>query len=103
MKDTKYCFKCGAEIDIAAEICVKCGVRQPLIAKRGTSKSKITAGLLGIFLGGLGVHKFYLGRIGLGMLYLLSFWTFIPAIVGLIEGIVYLGMSDENFDIKYNS
>jgi TM2 domain-containing membrane protein YozV len=66
-------------------------------------KSKVTAGVLGILLGGLGVHKFYLGKIGSGVLYLLFCWTGIPAIVGLIEGIIYLTMSDEDFNAKYNS
>lgn len=63
-------------------------------------KSKIAAGLLGIFLGGIGVHKFYMGKIGMGILYLLFCWTGIPAIVGFIEGIIYLCSNDENFQIK---
>ena len=41
------------------------------------TKSKVAAGLLGIFLGGLGIHKFYLGRWGWGIVYLLFFWTYI--------------------------
>lgn len=63
-------------------------------------KSKIAAGLLGIFLGGIGVHKFYMGKIGMGILYLLFCWTGIPAIVGFIEGIIYLCSNDENFQLK---
>lgn len=63
-------------------------------------KSKIAAGVLGIFLGGLGIHKFYLGKVGMGILYLVFCWTYIPAIVGFIEGIVYLCSSDENFQLK---
>lgn len=66
-----------------------------------TGKSKIAAGLLGIFLGGLGVHKFYLGKVGMGVLYLLFCWTFIPALIGFIEGIVYLCESDAEFARKY--
>lgn len=53
-------------------------------------------------LGGLGIHKFYLGRIGWGIVYLLFCWTYIPAIVGLIEGIIYLVSSDEKFHNKYS-
>lgn len=60
-------------------------------------KSKAAAGLLAIFLGGFGVHKFYLGKIGMGFLYLCFCWTGIPVLVGLIEGIIYLCSSDENF------
>ena len=67
----------------------------------GAGKSKIAAGILGILLGAFGVHKFYLGKIGLGILYLLFFWTGIPGIIGLIEGIIYLTMSDEDFRAKY--
>lgn len=58
-------------------------------------KSKVVAGLLGIFLGGIGIHKFYLGKIFQGIIYLIFCWTYIPAIVGFIEGIVYLTKSDE--------
>lgn len=65
-------------------------------------KSKIAAGLLGIFLGGIGVHKFYMGKIGMGILYLLFCWTGIPAIVGFIEGVIYLCSNDENFQLKHH-
>ncbi|MDP4117294.1 MAG: TM2 domain-containing protein [Bacteroidota bacterium] len=66
-----------------------------------SNKSKTTAGLLAIFLGGIGVHKFYLGKPGLGILYLVFCWTYIPAIIGFIEGIIYLASSDETFHTKY--
>jgi len=65
-------------------------------------KSKIAAGILAILLGGIGVHKFYLGKIGMGILYLLFCWTGIPAIVGFIEGIIYLCSNDENFQLKHH-
>lgn len=64
-------------------------------------KNKIVAGLLAIFLGGFGIHKFYLGRVGLGILYLIFFWTIIPAIIGFIEGILYLTMTNSAFHAKY--
>lgn len=63
-------------------------------------KSKVAAGILGILLGGIGVHKFYLGKIGMGILYLCFCWTGIPAIVGFVEGIIYLCSNDENFQLK---
>lgn len=53
-------------------------------------KSKVAAGILAILLGGIGVHKFYLGKVGMGILYLCFCWTGIPAVLGLIEGIMYL-------------
>ncbi|UBM58213.1 TM2 domain-containing protein [Marinilongibacter aquaticus] len=65
-------------------------------------KEKSTAGILGILLGGLGVHKFYLGKTGQGIIYLLFCWSFIPAIIGLIEGISYLTQSEEEFNRKWN-
>lgn len=65
-------------------------------------KDKVTAGVLGILLGGLGIHKFYLGQPGMGILYILFCWTSIPTIIGLIEGILYLTSSEEEFNKKYN-
>jgi TM2 domain-containing membrane protein YozV len=65
-------------------------------------KDKTTAGLLGILLGGLGAHKFYLGQTGAGVLYLLFCWTMVPAFVGLVEGVSYLTMSQGAFDARHN-
>ena len=64
-------------------------------------KNKVVAGILAILLGDLGIHKFYLGKIGWGIVYLLFCWTGIPAIVGMIEGIIYLCTDDETFQVKY--
>ncbi|MGV8979657.1 NINE protein [Clostridium sp.] len=64
-------------------------------------KSKTTAGLLAIFLGGFGIHKFYLGKNGRGILYLVFCWTYIPSLIALVEGVIYLASSDENFYNKY--
>ncbi len=72
--------------------------QQPI---QNQSKDKIVAGILAILLGDIGVHKFYLGKIGQGILYLLFCWTGIPAIIGLIEGILYLLASDQEFQTKY--
>ncbi len=47
-------------------------------------KSKSTAALLAFFLGGLGIHRFYLGQNGVGILYLLFCWTFIPAFIAFL-------------------
>ena len=64
-------------------------------------KSRIVAAVLAFFLGGFGIHKFYLGQIGWGIVYLLFCWTFIPSIVAFIEFIIYLCTSDEDFAKKY--
>jgi TM2 domain-containing membrane protein YozV len=103
--DEKFCHECGAVIRAKAEICPKCGVRQFAgpsgLSTAPNGKSKLAAGLLAVLLGGIGVHKFYLGRVGQGIVYLLFCWTFIPTIIGLIEGIIYLTMSDQAFVEKY--
>jgi TM2 domain-containing membrane protein YozV len=48
-------------------------------------KNPTTAVVLALLLGGIGAHKFYLGQTGMGVLYLIFCWTYIPAIVGFIE------------------
>ena len=50
--------------------------------------SKVAYVLLAFFLGGIGAHNFYAGKIGLGILYLLFFWTFIPAIAAFVQAII---------------
>ena len=66
-------------------------------------KSKKTATILAFpILGGLGVHKFYLGQIGQGIMYLIFSFLLIPAIISLFEFISFLSMSTEKFDTKFN-
>jgi TM2 domain-containing membrane protein YozV len=65
-------------------------------------KSKTTAAILAFFLGGFGVHRFYLGQPALGVVYLLMSWTFIPVFIGLIDFIILLTYSDQKFNSKYN-
>ncbi|MCL4415704.1 MAG: TM2 domain-containing protein [Actinobacteria bacterium] len=67
-----------------------------------TVRSRAVAGILALLLGGIGAHKFYLGKIGQGFLYLLFFWTSIPMFIGIIEGLIYLTMSDKEFEAKYH-
>lgn len=66
-------------------------------------KNKTTAALLALFLGGLGIHKFYLGKSRQGLLYLLFCWTFIPSIIGLVDAIGLFVMDPQAFNYKYNS
>ena len=65
-------------------------------------KNKITAALLAWFLGPFGGHKFYLGETKSGVLRLLFWWTFIPSILALIDLALILGMSEDEFNNKYN-
>ena len=54
-------------------------------------KDPTVAVLLTLFLGGFGAHRFYMGQIGIGVLYVVFFWTFIPAFVALIECFLIFG------------
>jgi TM2 domain-containing membrane protein YozV len=66
-------------------------------------KSKKTATILAFpILGGLGIHKFYLGKIGQGIIYFIFSFLIIPSIISLFEFISYLSMSTEKFDNKFN-
>jgi TM2 domain-containing membrane protein YozV len=93
-----YCSGCGRPVHDTATSCPNCGALQP----QAGSKSRIAAALLAFFLGGIGVHKFYLGQVGWGFLYLIFCWTFIPAIAAFVEFIIYLTMSDQAFAAKYH-
>ncbi|MDR2810565.1 MAG: NINE protein [Tannerellaceae bacterium] len=66
-------------------------------------KNKTTAAILALFLGDFGIHRFYLGQTGYGLLYLLFCWTLVPLLVSLIDFIIFLTMSEESFDMKYNA
>ena len=67
------------------------------------SEKKVIAGILGILLGYLGIHKFYLGYTKEGIIQIvLTFVTLgFASIIGLIEGIIYLTKTDEDFDKTY--
>jgi TM2 domain-containing membrane protein YozV len=70
---------------------------------KAPSGKKVVAGILGILLGGWGVHKFYLGYTSAGIIQLVItiFTCGVGSIIGLIEGIIYLTKSDEDFDNTY--
>ncbi|MCE1186699.1 MAG: TM2 domain-containing protein [Rhodocyclales bacterium] len=100
-----YCRGCGKPIHHQAQSCPECGAPQRVSPQKdfnSAPKERITAALLALMLGGIGVHKFYLGQYGTGIVYVLFCWTFIPTVVGLIEGLIYLFQSDEDFNKKYN-
>ena len=62
--------------------------------------NKVAYCLLAFFLGGFGIHKFYAGKIGLGIVYILFSWTVIPSIIAFIEMIIALTKdSDANGNI----
>jgi len=88
-----FCRNCGAEIDDKAVICVKCGcsttnnVNSAFTTKSDVSdKSRLIAFLLAFFVGVIGVHRFYLGRVGSGVAMIftlggLGIWAMIDWIV----------------------
>ena len=67
-----------------------------------STKDYKIAALLAIFTGGLGLHKFYMGKYMTGAIYLIFCWTWIPSIIGVVEGIKYLMDGQENFLEKLN-
>lgn len=72
--------------------------------RRARRKDKIAAGLFGLFLGTLGLHHFYLGSPGSGLIYLLlTVLTcgLLSVVGGIVEGFLLLFMTDEEFDERY--
>ena len=85
---TNYCAVCTAQTHPQAVVCPNCGssLRPP------DAKSKLVAGLLGIFLGGFGVHRFYLGytQIGVIQIVVTIVTCGLGSLWGLVEGILIL-------------
>lgn len=95
----KFCQNCGNELKENQDVCLNCGknVRKVETANvNPEAKSKIAGGLLGIFLGALGVHNFYLGYTGKAVAQLLisilscGILSPVSGLWGLIEGIQIL-------------
>lgn len=72
-------------------------------------KNKTVAGVLALVMGYLGLHRFYLGQIGLGIAYLIlvpslmassSLWWI--GLIGVIDAVVFFSMDRDDFDEKYN-
>lgn len=92
-----FCYKCGSPIaNTAAPNCPKCFAPQLHL----TAKNKTLAGVLAFFIGGLGVHRFYLGQ-WWGLFYLIFWFTLIPSVVSVIEAIVFWTTSSARWQKKY--
>lgn len=121
---SRYCTKCGAINDDTAQFCSNC--QAPLTAvgsgyqpmqsvnpgamtdwKAMGGDKKVLAGILAIVVGALGVHKFVLGYTTEGVIMLLvsvlscGMLAVIPSVIGIVEGIMYLTKSDEEFVRTY--
>jgi len=91
-----FCSSCAKEISESAKVCPHCG--HPVKGKAGL-KSKVAFVLLALFLGGLGIHRMYIGDVGLGILYLLFCWTGIPLVIAMVEALVIgLRSNDPRFE-----
>lgn len=97
-----YCPNCGQPTPMGTQVCMNCGVavNSAAYSVKG-DKSKVVAGLLGIFIGALGIHNFYLGYTGKGVAQVLisvlscGILSPVSAIWGLVEGIMILTGSIE--------
>jgi TM2 domain-containing membrane protein YozV len=75
------------------------------LREKGTGKmvkDKTVAVVLAFFVGGFGVHKFYLGNNLAGVLYLLFSWTLIPSLIAFFDFIGLLFMSEQAFNMQFN-
>ena len=88
--DARYCPKCGEAVSESAGPAVRA-------AYPGKTVNKIAYGLIAIFLGDFGIHRFYAGKWVSGILYLLFFWTLIPGLLGFVEGIIALMRDDDEY------
>ncbi len=95
----KYCSRCGVGLGNEDRFCYKCGYdcaspfyRNPPQDSRCSSRSGLVALLLCFFLGALGIHRFYLGRTGTGVIMLLTLgglgiWVIIDIILLVTDGL----------------
>ncbi len=101
----------GAHVDFVIQDNAATEIYQAIAAPPATTSGKrVTAGIFALVLGGLGIHKFYLGYTSAGVIHLLVFFigmlplfmgTLVISVIAMIEGIIYLTKSDEQFDQTY--
>jgi TM2 domain-containing membrane protein YozV/ribosomal protein L40E len=106
-RGNKFCQNCKAETVPGAEICRNCGHRLVGTGAAGR-RSRVVAGVLGILVGWLGIHRFYLGYTNIGIVQLLLgllgwltcfITTLAAAVWGIVEGIMILtGQMNEDAD-----
>lgn len=99
----KPCPYCKEPIQDEAIICKHCKIQLHGNSSGTIVKDKGFTIVLAIFLGGIGMHKFYIGKNTQGIFYLLFCWTFIPVIISFFEVIRYLIFSEEQWHNYINS
>lgn len=102
-KGNNYCNNCGSEVNPEAVFCVNCGVSlsSPETSVPKGEKSRIVAGLLGIFLGALGVHNFYIARKKRAATQLVFTLSFPFSIIMIFAGLIFsllTGMDEASMD-----
>lgn len=100
-----FCPKCGTKVPETTKFCPVCGERILSAAGRleANRKDKTVAGLLAIFLGGLGIQYFYIGKTTAGILTIIISMCscYLWGVLMFIQGILMLTMSDDAFNEKY--
>ncbi|WP_394389111.1 TM2 domain-containing protein [Shewanella woodyi] len=101
------CTQCSQKIDSSLITCPECHATQGLEALAGVDpnihiKNQKLAIWFSFLLGGLGIHRFYLGQYMKGSLYLVFSWTLVPVLVGWVDAIRTLNMSPFNFAQRYS-
>jgi Predicted membrane protein len=68
----KFCIRCGEKIDANAQFCPKCGAAQTMVRSNTVNKEWIITLILCVLVGEFGIHRFYHGKIGTGILQLIT-------------------------------
>jgi TM2 domain-containing membrane protein YozV len=90
-----YCRYCGTCIGHLDNLCPACNAGQNL-----KPRNQVVAGLLALFLGGLGMHRFYLGQ-WWGIFYFLLCWSGLPMLIAFVEAIVFLTADKQHWKSRY--
>jgi len=89
MKNCKFCW------EKIKDIAIKCRFCNSILIK---NKSKNTAWILALLLWWIWMHKIYIWKPYIWIFYILFFWTWIPLIIWIIEGIIYFSITQEKFN-----
>lgn len=117
-KGSRFCPNCGTEVNANQIVCTKCGVsldgraapRSTGVSGTPGAKNRVTAGILALLLGAFGAHEFYLGNttsaiirlvVSLVGFFVLGVGTIVMSIIALVEGIMFLTKSDDEFQRIY--